>query len=54
MSGPQQQRIKVFVVGASLGRASLNNRLAAQTARAVERVGATADLATVGDFDCPF
>ena len=54
MSGPQQQRIRVFVVGASLGRASLNNRLAALAARAVERAGAAADLATVGDFDCPF
>ena len=45
--------LHVLVVGASLRRDSLNNRLAALAARAVGGSN-TAELTTIADFDCPF
>lgn len=54
MSPHNVQRISVLVVGASFRQASLNNRLAALAARAAEQTGASADLATVAEFECPF
>lgn len=54
MPSRDPQQITVLVVGASTRRASLNNRLAALAARAAERAGARADLATIADFPCPF
>jgi chromate reductase, NAD(P)H dehydrogenase (quinone) len=54
VSARDRKPIQVLVVGASLRRASLNNRLAGLAARAVEGAGGAADLATVGDFECPF
>jgi len=52
---PDQLRdVRALVLGASHSSKSLNNRLAALTARLVEEKGGTADLATVADFDCPF
>ena len=46
--------LRVLVLGASLSSTSLNNRLAAFAARLVTKNGAKSDLATIGDFDCPF
>ena len=46
--------LHVLIVGASLRRESLNNRLAALAARAVKNEGNTAELTNIGDFDCPF
>jgi chromate reductase len=46
--------VRVLVLGASLSSTSLNNRLAAIAARVVGDKGATADVAQIGDFDCPF
>jgi len=46
--------LHVLIVGASLRRKSLNNQLASLAARAVKETGATTDLATIADFDCPF
>jgi NAD(P)H-dependent FMN reductase len=54
MAALQRKPVSVFVVGASLRSASLNNRLASLAARAIERAGSTADVATIADFDCPF
>lgn len=46
--------LHVLIVGGSLRRDSLNNRLAALAATAVKNAGSTADLTTIADFDCPF
>jgi len=46
--------LRVLVLGASLSSTSLNNRLAAYTAKLVTDKGATVDLAQVGDFDMPY
>jgi NAD(P)H-dependent FMN reductase len=46
--------LRVLVLGASLSSTSLNNRLAAVTARLVTGKGAKADLATIDEFDMPF
>ncbi len=46
--------VSVFVVGASLRGASLNNRLAQLAAKSIQRCGSTADIATIADFECPF
>ena len=46
--------VRVLVLGASLSSTSLNNRLAAIAAKVVGDKGATADVAQIGDFDCPF
>ena len=51
---PTVQPIRVLVLGASLRRDSLNQRLAALAATIVREKGSTADLANVGDFDVPF
>ncbi|HET7456937.1 MAG TPA: NAD(P)H-dependent oxidoreductase [Gemmatimonadaceae bacterium] len=45
--------VKVLVFGASLRKASLNDRLAEQAATVAEQKGATVDRATMRDFDCP-
>lgn len=45
--------VKVLVFGASLRSNSLNDRLAGLAARVIESHGATADRATMKDFDCP-
>jgi chromate reductase, NAD(P)H dehydrogenase (quinone) len=46
--------VRVLVLGASLSSTSLNNRLAALAAKLIGGKGATADVAQIGDFDCPF
>ena len=46
--------LHVLIVGASLRRKSLNNRLASLAAAAVTRSGSHADQTTIADFDCPF
>ena len=46
--------LHVLIVGASLRRESLNNRLAGLAARAVKLDDAIADLTTIAEFDCPF
>ena len=48
------QKISVLVLGASLRRASLNTRLAALAAQAIERAGHQAAIHNIRDFDCPF
>jgi NAD(P)H-dependent FMN reductase len=45
--------IRVLVLGASLRKASLNDRLALLAADAVEDRGAVADRASMSEFDCP-
>lgn len=52
--GTPDRDLRLLVLGASLSSTSLNNRLAAFAARLVTENGAKSDLATVGDFDCPF
>jgi chromate reductase, NAD(P)H dehydrogenase (quinone) len=46
--------LRILVLGASLSRTSLNNRLALLAANLVSDKGATTDVAQIGDFDCPF
>lgn len=46
--------IRVLVLGASLRRDSLNQRLADLAARVVREKGSEAELANVGDFEVPF
>ncbi len=53
MSDQHLTPVRVLVVGASLRRDSLNNRLATLAARTVEHNGPTADLLTIAEFDCP-
>jgi chromate reductase, NAD(P)H dehydrogenase (quinone) len=48
-----QCNVRIFVVGASLSSASLNNRLSALAANVVEEKGGVADRATLGDFEIP-
>jgi len=52
--GTPDRDLRVLLLGASHSSTSLNNRLAAFTATLVGEKGGTADLATIGDFDCPF
>ena len=52
--GTPDRDLRVLVLGASLSSTSLNNRLATFAARLVTEKGARSDLATIGDFDCPF
>ena len=52
--GNPDRDLRVLVVGASLSSTSLNNRLAAFTAKLVDDKGGTSDLATIDQFDCPF
>jgi len=54
MAGRDRRPIHILVFGASLRRASLNNRLASLAANVAERNGATVDEARMADFDCPF
>ena len=53
MANPDRD-LRVLVVGASLSSTSLNNRLAAFTAKLVTDKGGTSDFATIDEFDCPF
>ena len=54
MIDPRDRReIRVLVFGASLRRASHNQRLAELAAAVVEEKGGTPDRATMADFDCP-
>lgn len=53
MPGEKRCEVRVLVFGASLRQGSLNDRLAALVAKAVEKNGAVADLATMMEFDCP-
>ncbi len=46
--------VRFLVLGASRSSTSLNNRLAALAARALERRGGSVDASTIADFDCPF
>jgi NAD(P)H-dependent FMN reductase len=52
--GNPDRDLRVLIVGASLSSTSLNNRLAAFTAKLIAGKGATTDLATIDQFDCPF
>ena len=45
--------LSVLVLGASLRRESLNDRLAAMTAECVTRRGCRVDRAEMAEFDCP-
>lgn len=45
--------VTVLVFAASLREQSLNERLATLAARAVEKVGASVERASMRDFDCP-
>ena len=49
----ERRPVKVLVVAASLRKGSLNERLAALAADVATRKGATCDVATMADFDCP-
>jgi NAD(P)H-dependent FMN reductase len=53
MLDPHDRReVRVLVFGASLRRASLNQRLAELAASVVEEKGGTPDRASMADFDC--
>ena len=53
MIDPHDRReVRVLVFGASLRRASLNQRLAELAASVVQEKGGTADRASMADFDC--
>lgn len=54
MSSGDRRPVRVLVFGASLRHDSLNGRLAALAARAVERHGGTVDHARFAEFECPF
>ena len=54
MSDKECTPLHVLIVGASLRRESLNNRLAGLAARAVTSDGHTVDLTTMAEFDCSF
>lgn len=49
----QREPVKILVFSASLRAESLNTRLATLAAASIERHGATADLASMRDFDAP-
>ena len=49
----RREPVTVLVLSASLRAESLNARLARLAADAIERQGATADLASMRDFDAP-
>ena len=48
-----REAIRLLVVGASLPRGSLNNRLAELAASLVEANGGEVDLASMHEFDAP-
>ncbi|HEY0780035.1 MAG TPA: NAD(P)H-dependent oxidoreductase [Gemmatirosa sp.] len=50
---PATPRVRVLVFAASLGRGSLNGRLAELAATIAETKGAAVTRAAMGDFDCP-
>jgi hypothetical protein len=45
--------VRIPIVGASLRRGSLSDRLAMLTASVVEQKGGVVDRAAMADFDCP-
>ena len=53
MSDTECTPLHVLVVGGSLRRDSLNNKLAGLAAREVTSDGHVAELTTIGDFECP-
>ena len=53
LSSPATAKLKVLVFAASLRAESVNRKLAVLAARVAERGGATADLASMRDFDVP-
>jgi chromate reductase len=53
MSEKSRRPVRVLVFHASMRKASLNGKLAAMAARAVEKIGGVADLAAISDFDSP-
>jgi chromate reductase, NAD(P)H dehydrogenase (quinone) len=53
MARDGRRPIRCLVFGASLRQGSLNDRLAALAADIVAQQGATADRATMADFECP-
>ena len=48
-----RQPVSILVFGGALRADSLNDRLAAQAAKAVKDLGATVNRATMKEFDCP-
>lgn len=53
MTAANRRPIKFLIFGASLRRASLNDRLALLASRIVEEKGGSVDFAHMADFDCP-
>jgi NAD(P)H-dependent FMN reductase len=53
MARDGRRPIRCLVFGASLRQGSLNDRLAALAANVVEQQGASADRATMAEFECP-
>jgi len=52
-NGQQRRPVKALVLAASLRKGSLNDRLARLAASVATQKGATCDVATMEDFDCP-
>jgi chromate reductase, NAD(P)H dehydrogenase (quinone) len=50
---PDRRPVRLLVFSASLREGSLNTKLAALAARAIEEQAGAADVATMRDFDCP-
>jgi chromate reductase, NAD(P)H dehydrogenase (quinone) len=50
---PERRDIRFLVLGASLRRGSLNDRLAELAGRTIARQGGTVDQVCLEDFDCP-
>jgi NAD(P)H-dependent FMN reductase len=50
---PSREQIGFLVFSASLRKGSLNSRLAALAADAIEANGGDVDMATMAEFDCP-
>ena len=53
MAPSERSDMRVLVMSGSLSDRSLNARLAAVAARLIEASGASVDVATMADFDCP-
>ena len=51
MGTEHRQPVRVVVLSASLRRGSLNERLARLAEQVIQQQGATAERATMGDFD---
>lgn len=53
MSDDRRQSLRVLVFSASLRAESLNTRLASLAATVIERLGASVDLGSMGEFEAP-